>query len=508
MPEVFNLPQPLYTALILFSSMAYVVTLRTAVQGDVHRIGRRAMDLVVLFEKNIAIPLSFIITADALRAFYAKNDLGNLLAKAEPEEYEDILLRCILPEDVEEELVDGYESLAIKDDISAHHLMNSSGVVDVLLIPSPTKVTHDLAGILHALQGKDDFLQNVKKVWSYLLRTQGGSLDAGVIVQKMVEEDVAGIGLVGHQDSIFIRTYYGLQNFHEVPECDEFEISKSLLSIEHAEVAHQDAKLIREEGGIEEYPLKERGSHQKASDKEVIEIARIAKRSQSFLKRDLTVYAGFRRMKLFLFFCDDAAEEDAPVEVTAAVQKVRSAEIEISLGDAIGKEVKEEKKVEMVVADDAFRYEEPEERKEMVLEVKESAGISYDADLEKPIAEQNSDDFILSIPVAELVPEKKVLANPGDILSTSKLELNTLVMNAEVSLKEALLDVLDLNKIAHPGDDSIVTLSDHAKTVVNINTDEMIRIAQIAKKAKSEHVSLEEMMFVIDTTERVVRDLG
>jgi phosphoenolpyruvate synthase/pyruvate phosphate dikinase len=496
--------------------MAFVVTLRTAVQGDVHRIGRRAMDLVILFEKNIQIPLSFIITADALRAVYAKNDLGNLLAKAQPEEYEDILLRCTLPDDLTEELVEGYESLAIKDDISAHHLMSASEMGDVLLIPSPTKVTNELSGILHALQGKDDFLQKVKAVWANLLKTQAGSLDAGIIVQKMVEEDVAGIALIGHDDVIAIKTYYGLQNFHEVPQCDEFEVSKSLLSIGHAEVSHQDAKLIREEDGIEEYPLKERGSHQKASDKEVIEIARIAKRSQSFLHKNLAAYMGFKRLRLYLLFCDDAPFEDAPEEAASeaiVIEKAKPAEIEITLGETIGKGFAEEKKIDLVVADEAFTYEAPQAPMQEESEEKEARNIAYDADLQKPIAEQETDDFMLSMPIAHLVqeevkadPVQEVKAEPADILNASRLELNHLVSNAELALKEALIDVLDLNKISHPAEDSIIALAMQAKQAMDINTEDVAKIASIAKRAQDEHVSLEELMFVIDTCERMVRE--
>ncbi|MFH1916694.1 MAG: PEP/pyruvate-binding domain-containing protein [Nanoarchaeota archaeon] len=474
--------------------MKYIVTLRGAEQGAIERVGRRAMDLVILHEKTIQIPLCFIITANALADFLRINGIGQEDVKSAP-----------FPNEIEEELLEAYETLAISDELtSANHLMASSESVDVLIIPSPEK-----GGTrpLRSLKGKQEFLEQVKEAWAEM------NAPGALIVEKMVREDLAGIARVGKDDTIFIRAYYGLQGFHEIASHDEFTVSKSLLSIKNTQVTHQDMKTVRGDEGLEEFPLHERGSHQKATDKEVIEMARVAKRTQSYLKRDLEIYFGMKKQRLYLFFCDDQPEEQV-------AEEARAAEIEISIADVKGvfeeemgeeqaeevEDAEEEKKPTMVVADDSFIFNEGvpmQDDAEIEEEAQAVSPVGYVSELAKPFAESQEDDFILTIPGKELVAESS--ANPSALINFSKNEMERLLVNAKLAIRMVLEEQLKAQSLPATEGLSLSAMASelHERKRLPYYA-EILRLDEVLQKGGN--FAMEDILFAFDTADRFVRE--
>lgn len=289
--------------------MRYVVTLRSIDRSRPELVGIRAMDLAVLNDKSVILPLCFVVTSDAMQVFVEHNNenLSRILNNhtgSYDAEIEKAFSKGIIPGSLQEELQEAYESLFVStDSITAAHLMKTDEDPDLLLVPSADilQESEKLHGIRRSLGTKDDFFRQLKCAWSYLYKRH---LSGGVIVQKMINEQICATVNVSKSDDIRVNAHFGLMPIDEIIGSDSFVVNKNMLSITSSRISHQDYKLVREDEGIVSCALKDKGSQQKANDKQVIEMARISKRCSSYLEKDLKIWLGIRGQKTYVFFCN------------------------------------------------------------------------------------------------------------------------------------------------------------------------------------------------------------
>ncbi|MBU0758736.1 MAG: PEP/pyruvate-binding domain-containing protein, partial [Nanoarchaeota archaeon] len=304
--------------------MKFITTLRSMDRSKPELVGIRAMDLALLNEKSIQIPLCFVITGNALNIFLEENELIAKISRIRKEisddtkadgEIEGVFCASNLPKALEEELNEAYESIFVSEEnITAAHLMKNDEEPDLLLIPS-TDYTQDCdhnRGIRRSIASRKDFISQLKGVWADMFksheaqfRNQSDDFNVGIIIQRMINEDISATAQVGGSDDILVNAYFGLTSFSQSVHCDSFTVSKNQLAVKSSSIVHQDFKLIREDQGTEEQPLKEIGSEQKANDKQVIEVARVAKRSAVYLNKSIQIWFGFKKNKLYLMFCNE-----------------------------------------------------------------------------------------------------------------------------------------------------------------------------------------------------------
>jgi pyruvate,water dikinase len=327
--------------------MDYVLSLNSVYGSDVDKIGYRAIDLAKLFNKKFIIPLSFIVSNDALKDFLESNALkakiARLCADKDPACLEknfglikELFSKAELSEDFKKDLLEAYETLAVDpDSADAGELLEAAGDAIVNLIVSPSYLSDDAVGILMNVRGKDALLEAVKSCWlalfspeAVLYRHENSISDGfgvGIIVQKLVDATASASSFTRDKgNDVLVRSYNGLADFVGVVTADEHLLSEEYLKIKSGKVKHQEFKLVRggESGTLSKRFLKEKGIEQKITEKEIMEIARLTKRAKFSLEKDVKVFFSVKRNKIFLLFCNRIVAESVKESVEPKVEEM------------------------------------------------------------------------------------------------------------------------------------------------------------------------------------------
>jgi len=367
--------------------MDYIRTLRAIKRQDVNLVGTRAVDLSILFERDLLMPLSIVITTKALENFLFEN---NLLAKiddvlknnpaAADDKIKELFLSSEMPLELREELDEGFDSLSIdQENPSATRLMKAgSGVQNLLLVPSPNYSQHpeDHEGIVRSFNNKENLYQGIKSLWAEFFKTKNiearkkkeTGFKIGIIAQKLIEEYISGMVYVDKSKELFIKTYFGLFDFDNNNEFDSFKVNRDLMNISFTQVNHQDTKIIIDQDKLDRIQLAEKGSKQKGNDKEIIELARLAKRANVYLEKNIKVYFGIKKSRPYVLFCNELS--DTEPEDTSTTE-----------------EIKPEEKPFTGPLEINIKTEEPLETPEAKQEIQEQAGIEIPREPETQLNE-------------------------------------------------------------------------------------------------------------------------
>ncbi|MFH1072025.1 MAG: PEP/pyruvate-binding domain-containing protein [Nanoarchaeota archaeon] len=450
--------------------MEYTKTLRNINRADVLLVGMRAITLSILHENRLPMPLSFVITSHCLEKFLEDNELKEkaeqvLVRQENPEaadqEIAGLFLAAVFSDEIAEELGEAYESLNMGDESgSASMLVKKAEEPNLMLIPSLDypQDPEESTKIIRAMAGKKQFLDSLKTCFGLLFtsaahdfRENAGvtAFKAGVIVQRMIDEEISGEAYVQDDNEILIKAYAGIYNPENKSEKDIFIVSRNYINITSAKVVHQDFKLVRDEREIISYPLKERGSRQKANDKEVIELARIGKRAAMILEQKVSCVMGLKREKAYLFFCDELPSPEKIKEAAEAKESIKEqpsypAEADLGRRHVIlsGPEEEQDEHAEI--------SQEPEEMiHASAAEVPQGLAQAFEISLEdtKQASESGKEDnFIITIPEEETRQEEphgqaaqfEEKIDKQMILDNSMQEFNKLILNASMIITNAL----------------------------------------------------------------------
>jgi phosphoenolpyruvate synthase/pyruvate phosphate dikinase len=298
--------------------MRYIITLNNVKQSDLGSVGFRAVDLTVLREKGLNIPLSFVINNQAFIEFVEENNLKSKVEKAlrdyEPEEaYKEILKlfsKASLSKSFTDELNEAYDSLTIDTGASASAILSKWDFpfANVMRSPSYLLGTEDKEGILQNIKGIEILHGAIKLVWASIYspdsihyRQSKGIKEPfgiGLIIQKMkkIKQSAEAYSYSEHDDkTIVVKSFLGMQDFsfeNEILGKDYHEVSMNSLLITRAEVNVQEYCVERDidKEELVLHDLRGEGSRQKLDDKQIAEIARLTKRAKSFLGKDIKLY--------------------------------------------------------------------------------------------------------------------------------------------------------------------------------------------------------------------------
>lgn len=288
--------------------MEYVKTLKSVHRADKDAVGERAVDLAVLLEKDLQVPLSFVISNLAFEGFVTHNKLQQKIAEALTgkdanrvyERVRELLINGDFPEDMVSEIVEAYESLGVSIDDSLNDIVKAGETpfVTVALSPNHTLPSESKEGIILNVRGLEELLLAVKECWACLFtpsmqryRQEAGmdnrNLNIGVIVQHMPRGDIsaeAWSATGSDTEHLTVKTYYGALDIGVEIEKDEFRLTREYLKPVYHSVAIQTAMLARdEEEKLGKAPLGTRGEEQKLNDKIIIELGRLAKKASQVL---------------------------------------------------------------------------------------------------------------------------------------------------------------------------------------------------------------------------------
>jgi len=290
--------------------MDYVRSLRAIYRIDEHLVGERAVDLAVLAEKGYAVPLTFAVTNETFEAFVIQNKLqakiGAALlgtdAKAVYDAIRELIIEAPIPPEVVHDVVDAYEGLSIDADAPVNRIIRSGEppLVNLFLSPNYTLPAESTEGVILNVRGTEQLLLAVKECWACLFtprmrrhRREGEigerNLNTGVIVQQMASGDLsaeAWSAADGNVEEISVKAYYGAPDINHTIGKDEWRLSREYLKPVYQSVGVQTEMFARdEEDRLDKVPIGERGEKQKLPDREVMELARLAKKANILLER-------------------------------------------------------------------------------------------------------------------------------------------------------------------------------------------------------------------------------
>lgn len=469
--------------------MRYIVTLNNVKRSDLESLGFRAIDLGILREKRLNIPLTFVINNQAFEDFLAENGLRAKIEKAyknnkKPSEaYQgvtELFNKAIIPKEVEAEIFEAYESLAVDPGATASTIVADWDYPFVSLIRSPSYLlsTEDAHGIMQNIRGKESLVAGLKKVWASVFSPEsidyrkragiGDSFGVGVLVQKMKKVKQAALSYSCSdfdEKIIIVKSFLGLLDYgliEEVQGKDLHEVDADTLMIKKAQINVQEYSIVRnlETNELAKQDLREQGSRQKLDDKQIYEVARITKRAKSFMGRDLKLYMGVKDAYTYIFLAsrmvaepkkiveekedikltiDDEGEKtmEHKRETTAGKQE---GELPLDMPDIITKEEAKEEllKEEPKDVPEEEPEEEPEEDilKEEMEEVEEDLK-EKDKEEERRIKEEEFDKILeRDLEFLELIQREEKEESPEEVEQEGDKELN--LLEEVLQIKEIL----------------------------------------------------------------------
>lgn len=240
-------------------------------KNDVHLAGGKGASLGEMTQAGIPVPPGFVVLRSAFDRFLDETGLkAEVEAQLNKVNYEDVasverasrVLHDLIhdarfPQDLEEEILNAFASLD-----SEFVAVRSSATAE-------DSSTASWAGELESYLNTTEkvLLGNVKKCWASLFtpraivyRMEKGMrethVSVAVVVQKMVQSDVAGIAFTVHpvtkdRDQMIIEACWGLGEFivGGVVTPDSYIVSKATNGIIEKYTSEQETMLIRGEHG-------------------------------------------------------------------------------------------------------------------------------------------------------------------------------------------------------------------------------------------------------------------
>lgn len=265
---------------------------------DVSIAGGKGASLGEMTRAGIPVPSGFVILASAFDEFLSKTDLAQeVKAQLDKVNYDDVSAverasRVIndliddakFPEDLEAEIMSefkklGSEFVAVRSSATAEDSSVASWAGELESFLNTTEVT---------------LFDNVKKCWASLFtpraivyRNEKGMKDTrvsvAVVVQKMVQSEVAGICFTVHPvtkevNQMIIEACWGLGEFivGGIVTPDSYVIDKRNGSFIDVNVAEQEIMLARGSNGNESVPVPiDKKNKQKLDDTQISRLAEI-----------------------------------------------------------------------------------------------------------------------------------------------------------------------------------------------------------------------------------------
>jgi pyruvate,water dikinase len=275
---------------------------------DFNRVGGKCASLGEMTQAGVAVPPGFAVTTEAYKAMLDHHGLAaeieRALANVDPDDIDDVdraaqairirIRSHRMPAEVETEIraayakmcesVGGDMPVAVRSSATAEDLPDASfaGQQDTYLW----------------VKGADDVIEKVRECWASLYSTRAvayrrkNNIPQDVLmsvgVQKMVNAKAAGVAMTldpvtGDRTRIVIDSSWGLGEMvvSGVVTPDNFTVEKVLEEILARTISDKHVELVGDEAAgeaVEREVDAERRTAQSLTDKEVISVARLAKR--------------------------------------------------------------------------------------------------------------------------------------------------------------------------------------------------------------------------------------
>jgi|TARA_Y100000310_G_scaffold345763_1_gene469560 pyruvate,water dikinase len=277
---------------------------------EIAAVGGKGASLGRLVKAGFPVPSGFVVTTDAYASFIRGNDLAaqieGILADIDygiPDKVEEetakireAIIACELPEDLAGTIVGAYQKLADEPYVA----VRSSGTAE------------DLEGASFAgqydtyldVRGGDALLDAVRRCWASMWTARvtayrqdkgfdHGDVGIAVVVQTMIEPDVAGVMFIGNPmnaraDEIVINASWGLGEALVSGRItpDEYIVGRDSLQVKSSTLGSKELQVVRNpesgSGTIEEPVPIERQSEHTLSDEQAGVLAELGRRVTTY----------------------------------------------------------------------------------------------------------------------------------------------------------------------------------------------------------------------------------
>lgn len=411
--------------------MKYIKTFTQLNVLDYNASGVLACDIALLNKNNIQTPLSFVITSDNILNFLenagVKTKIDFLLSRLDYTQkaamvnlyntVRKLILEAEFPQDFEEELrevVDSFSNSLNKDGEEPHLLV-------VLSVNYEPDVENN-EGIIQNVIGFEELLVAIKEniamlytpdVLYYRRRNNipEREVRAAILVENMIYPRASAYvysSIDGDYNSIKIYAYSGCMDLRNIIKKDSFLLSKEFISILHSKVILQDKILLLDE----DEKIREKdffyGEGQKINDKIIMEIARLAKKSEKLLGVALKQFYAVLDNEIYLLlskrmpFALPKKMKDTASEINR--KEPRKLDIELSEKEEVEKNEEKHKEEYIEIKPEVEEKEFIEEEKEpqVTREKEEEWVISpQTADLEEEKEEIKSEEGLTDIEISQ-----------------------------------------------------------------------------------------------------------
>jgi len=266
---------------------------------DVALAGGKGASLGELTNAGISVPPGYVVIASAFDRFIDEagiaEEIQTRVQEVNPEDINsvdkasnvirDLIHDTKIPEDIASEITESFDQLdcdfvAVRSSATAEdsEIASWAGELDTFLNTA-----------------KDNLLENVKKCWASLYTPRAifyryeknlvdHSVSVAVVIQKMVQSEVAGVAFTVHpvtmdKNQMIIEAGLGLGEALVSGQItpDSYIVDKSEMMILDINISEQTKQLAKSDSGNEWIELKSEGAQQKLSGKHIIELAEICK---------------------------------------------------------------------------------------------------------------------------------------------------------------------------------------------------------------------------------------
>ena len=251
---------------------SYLVSLGEDESTEISTVGGKGASLGKLVKANFPVPPGFVVTTGAYTEFLRANDIdvtikkilseldyGNLdKLEEETVKIRDLISGFKLPDDLTQEIVRAYKELG---DESEYVAVRSSAKAE------------DLAGASFAgqyetyldVRGESALIDAIRQCWASMWTARVTSyrhnkgfdnddIGIAVVVQKMVESDIAGVMFVGNPmnaraDEIVINSSWGLGETVVSGSVtpDEYIVDRDTLTVKRRSLGSKELQVIRDQ---------------------------------------------------------------------------------------------------------------------------------------------------------------------------------------------------------------------------------------------------------------------
>ena len=332
--------------------MEYVLTLNKISRSDSGIVGFRAVDLSEIHNKNISVPISFVIKNSLFEDFLDNNNLRphieSILQKVDVnsenslheahEKIKDIIQQIDLSNLMVEELMESYETLAIDmDHIDIAKLVTTIEKPYLTIIGSFNYIDdhENNSSVFHNIKGKVGLLKAIKECWCSIYSPKAikyrqiADIDTkpkvGIIVQRMVESKIS-MQTYSRDDDILVKTFFGFQDYLGDVGKDEHIFGRENLDLRNTKVNFQEFAVARDiqSNSMTRKTIRDEADKQKLNDKDCEEAARFTKKIEHIIEQPVKGFMAYNKGKISLLFVNRLVkmnEEELNEEQKDVVEK-------------------------------------------------------------------------------------------------------------------------------------------------------------------------------------------